>query len=688
MSATLYSRRMPMLRLLLPFMLGIGCQWYWPLAFSFLCGLVGALLLLLIITSRLSIVHRFSYQEAVGFLFHVLLFIVGAIMTWQQDVRNHKAWIGHQYQPGQVLQLTLQEPLVEKPNSYKALAMVKRMYSNGQQTPVAGQVLLYFKKDSVSRTLSYGSQLLTAQALQPVRGTGNPGAFDFQEYCLRQGTTHQAYLTANDYQVLALKEEATINKALFASREAIVSTLQAYIPGAKEAGLAEALLIGYKDDLDKNLVQSYANTGVVHVIAISGLHLGIIYWILLALTRPLKRRSLLWLRFLVIITGLWVFSLLAGAQPSVLRSAVMFTCLAFSTVIDRKGSMYNTLALSAFVLLCINPYWLWDVGFQLSYLAVLSILLFFKPIYNGCYFPNKILDNIWKLVAVSLAAQLLTLPISVYHFHQFPVLFLLSNLVAVPLSSLILIGEIILCALAFVPGAAMKLGLLLHYLIQWMNTYVERLDAVSFTVWKGLSITPLQTTLLYVFMAGITVWLLNKRSQGIRIALGSVLLFITIRTISFVQAGKQQQLIVYNVPKHQAIDIIQGRSVSFIGDSTLLQNTSLFHFHLQPSRIHHRIAQDNRITSKAFTIGNKQCLIIDTTVALQPQPVKPVIDLLVLSKNPKLYLEQLTQTFTVKQLIIDGSVPPWKADLWKRSAVALRLPFYDVQEKGAFVMPF
>ncbi|HYH16752.1 MAG TPA: ComEC/Rec2 family competence protein, partial [Flavisolibacter sp.] len=459
-------------------------------------------------------------------------------------------------------------------------------------------------------------------------------------------------------------------------------------PGNKEAGLAEALLIGYKDDLDKNLVQAYSNTGVVHVIAISGLHLGIIYWILLLLTHPLKQRSLQWLRFLIVITGLWSFSLLAGAQPSVLRSAVMFTCLAFSTVIDRKGSMYNTLALSAFVLLCINPYWLWDVGFQLSYLAVLSILLFFKPIYNWCYFPNKLVDSIWKLAAVSLAAQILTLPISVFHFHQFPLLFLISNLVAVPLSSLILIGALILCAVSFIPSIAIKCGQLLHYLIQWMNGYVERLDAVSFTVWKGLFITPTQTALLYLFITSIAVWLLNKQAKAIWVALSSALLFLIIRAASFIQAGQQQKLVVYNVPKHQAIDIIQGHHTAFIGDSTVWQTAALFNFHIQPSRIQHRIEQVSISTNKGFVVGGKQCLIIDTTLTFQPQPVKPVIDLLILSKNPKLYLEKLSEIYIIKQIVVDASVPFWKADLWKRSAGALHIPFYNIQEKGAFVMPF
>jgi len=688
MSATLYTRRLPMLRLLLPFMLGIGSQWYAPLPFSFLCILAGTLFFLLIIAGRLSPVQRFSYSWLTGFLFHALLYTTGALVAWQQDVRNKNNWIGHHYQPGQVVHLTLQEPLVEKPNSFKAVARAERLYNNGKSIPVTGQVILYFKKDSISRRLTYGSQLLTAQPLQPIRSTGNPGSFNFAEYSLRQGTTHQAYITATSYRVLPQKAEAALIKAVYISREAIITVLQQYIAGTKEAGLAEALLIGYKDDLDKNLVQSYANTGVVHIIAISGLHLGIIYWILLTLTRPLKRRSFMWSRFVVIVGGLWIFSLLAGAQPSVLRSAVMFTCLAFSTVIDRKGSVYNTLALSAFILLCGNPYWLWDAGFQLSYLAVLSILLFYKPIYNWLYFPNKALDYIWKLAAVSLAAQLLTLPISVYHFHQFPVLFLLSNLVAVPLSSLILVGEILLCALAFAPVLAMKVGWLLQVLIQWLNAYIERLDAVSFTVWPALSITALQTALLYVFMAGIAVWALNRQPKALWGALTGVLLFTTLRSFSFIQAGKQQQLIVYNIPRQQAIDIVQGRSASFIGDSTVWQNAALYNFHVQPSRILHRIAQTHLSPHKSFTIGNKQCLILDTTVAFQPQPVKPVIDLLILSKNPKLYLEQVAQTFTIKQVIIDASVPPWKAELWKRSAVALHLPFYNIQEKGAFVMPF
>src|SRR6185436_16943723 len=198
---------------------------------------------------------------------------------------------------------------------------------------------------------------------------------------------------------------------------------------------------------------------------------GLIYWLLALLLKPLKnRRKIKWLRPILIVTGLWLFSILAGAQPSILRSAVMFTCIVLGESLSRKSSVYNTLALSAFLLLCYNPYWLWDVGFQLSYAAVLSIVIFMKPIYNWFYIKNKVLDFTWKMNAVTLAAQVLTVPLSIYHFHQFPNYFLLTNLVAVPVSSVIVLGEILLCVVSFTAPVATAVGNILHYLIWFMNS--------------------------------------------------------------------------------------------------------------------------------------------------------------------------------------------------------------------------
>ncbi len=288
-------------------------------------------------------------------------------------------------------------------------------------------------------------------------------------------------------------------------------------------------------------MQAYANTGVVHVIAISGLHLGLIYGILLMLTKGLRGRKLALLRAVIIIASLWVFTLLAGAQASVVRSAVMFTTLAIGAVLNRNASIYNTLALSALLLLLYNPFWLWDVGFQLSYAAALSIIIFFKPIYNWLYFQNKLLDAVWKLMAVTLAAQLLTTPFSLYYFHQFPLLFFITNLVAVPLSSVILIGEILLCVFAFIPPVASALGWLLTKLIFFLNDHILQMNSLPFTSWQNLSISFWQSVLLLVFISGLGYWLMQQNKKGLQVSAMALLLFAILRTASFMEASSQKK---------------------------------------------------------------------------------------------------------------------------------------------------
>jgi competence protein ComEC len=413
---------------------------------------------------------------------------------------------------------------------------------------------------------------------------------------------------------------------------------------------------------------------------------------LLQLLRPLQRKNYLqWIRPVIIITGLWLFTLLAGAQPSILRSALMFTCIILGESLSKKSNIYNTLAFSAIVLLCINPYWLWDVGFQLSYAAVLSIILFFQPVYNWFYIKNRIFDFVWKLTAVTIAAQILTLPVSIYHFHQFPLYFLLTNFVAVPLSSVILIGEIFLIAISFIPTIAIWIGKALYWLIWLMNEYIEKIESFRYSLLDGFQINIPQTIFLYVSVAGIGCWLLEKRKSGLKIGLAAFMCFAGLRSYSFWQAEKQQKLIVYNVPQHQAIDFINGRQFVFKGDSNLLNNDFARNFHLKPSRVLYRIEQTDSMQNlfsddDYASFVNKRILLIDSTTYFAKSNSKTDVDLLVISRNPKLYISRLSQSFTIKQVVFDGSASPGKLKYWKRDCDSLHVPYHDVSEKGAFVM--
>jgi ComEC/Rec2-related protein len=338
--------------------------------------------------------RQYHAQWYNGTWLHAMLFATGSLLFYYKDIRHQNTSITRLYTAGNAVLVTIEEPLSEKSQSYKTIASVQAVLFNHSISKASGKLLLYFQKDSTVQHLHYGKQLLLFKALQPVKNTGNPGCFDYQRYCTFQGISYQVYLKKGEYAALKIENENLFRKYLFSTREKIVVLLKKYIPGTKEAGLAEAMLIGYKEDLDKTLVQSYSNTGVVHIIAISGLHLGLIYWLLMLLCKPLsKYKTGKFVQPILIIAGLWLFSCIAGGSPSVLRSAVMFTCIVIGTFINRKTSIFNSLAASAFLLLCYNPTWLWDAGFQLSYAAVLSLAVFYKPIYNLVFIQNKLLDD-------------------------------------------------------------------------------------------------------------------------------------------------------------------------------------------------------------------------------------------------------------------------------------------------------
>jgi competence protein ComEC len=689
----------PFIRLLIPLVAGILLQWHGGLRPEWLWGLLSVSVISMVSFFFFGLFRRYRLAFVNGLAITALFISIGGLLVWYKNIQHNQNWFGNKYRSGSSLVISLLESPVEKTKSYKANATVDFIIKHDSVTPCEGKIILYFKKDSIISKLKYGSRIVINKPLQEIKNSGNPGGFDYKRYSLFQGITHQVYLRASgsadkktEFEILEDENKSRFTEFILSGRKKVLNILRKYIKGEKERGLAEALLIGYKDDLDKSLVQSYSNTGVVHVIAISGLHLGLIYWLLLQLFRPLeKRKTARWLRPVLIIAGLWLFSLLAGAQASVIRSAVMFTCIVLGESMGRKTSIYNTLAFSATILLLYNPFWLWDVGFQLSYVAVLSIVIFMQPIYNWFYIKNRLLDFIWKLNAVTLAAQILTVPVGIYHFHQFPASFLLTNFLAVPLSSLILIGEILLCAVSLIPVVAVFLGNILFWLIKLMNTYVERIEQIPFSLWDELQISILQSMLLLIVAAGGGYFLMEKSKTGFKYGLIALLGFLILRSYSFIKANNQKRLIVYNVPQKQAMDFIDGRNYLFVGDSDLLADDFIRNFHIKPSRVLHRIEPANLLTGYAregnlIFYNNKKIMLLDESTRFNKTNKILPLDLLVISGNPKLYFSQFIKSFSVKQVAFDGKCPSWKIKYWKKDCDSLHIPNHDVSEKGAFVM--
>lgn len=679
-----FWKKLPVIRLLIPFFIGLAQQYYWPLPVSVIQGLalICAAMVGLYSLPLFPFFHRYKSGFINGLSVFILFAALGALSVWRQDARNRSLWPGNIYKESDALVIKLLEKPVERTNTLKSEANLFLLIRDGRQIPVHGTILAYFSKDSANLRLSAGDEIITIASLAPIPSNANPGGFDFHRYAFFQGITHQVFIK-NDFAVTG-NSQPLLQRFVGNIRQWVLSVLKKAFPDKRERGLAEALMIGYKNELDKTLVQSYTNTGVVHIIAISGLHLGLIYWLLVKLLQPLSNhRRLKWLTPILIIGGLWIFTLLAGAQPSVLRSAIMFTCIVIGNSLSRRSSIYNSLALSAFILLCYNPYWLWDAGFQLSYTAIIGIVAFMKPVYELMSFKNKLVDTIWQMNAVTIAAQLLTLPVCIYHFHQFPNYFLISNFIAVPVSSLILLVELLLCAVSFIPIIFTCTAKLCSLLITFMNTSVERVGQLPFAVWDGLQISFPQAVSLMIFIVVSLSCLVYKEKIRLMvyISLVSITIFMLLRCASFMEASRQQKIIVYQ----QAIDFVNGRGyVSFdtkVPANDLHTEPTRTLFRLKPAKITTLIRDGN-----LFSFFSKRIVLAGSGTGYFATVDKPLVDLLILSQNPTYDPARFSQTMNIRQVVADATVPAWKCRKWQQFCDSLRIPFHDIRSKGAFVM--
>jgi competence protein ComEC len=683
----------PMLRLLLPLILGILLYWYfpvliWVILFSLVSFISGYFLFLLL---PLSV--RFKIQWLQGLLIHLIICCLGMLITWQADIRHQNNWYGHRYRSGDYLIVQINEAPVQKTKTWKAEVIIEAIVHNDSSLPASGKMLVYFFKDSGMSNLHYGDRILIHKDPQNIKNSGNPGAFNYERYAAMQQIFQQVYVKQEDWAKLNGNAGNPFQQFLYTTRNNILAALQRNINNSKdELGIAEALLIGYTNDLDRDLVQAYSNTGVVHIIAISGMHLALIYVLLIWIFSrvPLIKQSKL-LQTILILGCLWLFSLLTGGAASVLRSAVMFSFIHIGNNFVRKTSIYNALASSAFVLLCYNPYYLWDVGFQLSYLALIGIVVFQKPVYGLLHIKNKWLDKIWQLAAVSLAAQILTFPICIFYFHQFPLLFLLANILVVPLSSIILYAEIMLITCAWFHPLAVWVGKVTTGMLLLMNTLIEKINQLSFAVWDNISATVLSTVMLYMILTCWAAWLLNKHRNSFIVGLLFLMLFISLHTYQDWKVLNQQVLIVYNVTKHRAIDIIEGANCRFIGDSVMHADQHLQQLNLKPARLFWHVSAEQSNGEQAkdlvhfYQLHGTRIALINGSTKFDPLVKKIDLNLIVISGNPSINIPELAMVFNCKQFVFDASNSLWKIGKWQADCSALHLQCHSVPAQGAFV---
>ncbi|WP_245952700.1 ComEC/Rec2 family competence protein [Chitinophaga skermanii] len=619
-----------------------------------------------------------------GYGLILVLMSVGCWMSYGEDIRLKPQYYGHFQATAYILDIA--EPPIERKHVFRAIANIKSILVNNNWIPATGKVMVFCRKDSLPNQLNHGDRIIITKSLQPIAASGNPGNFDYQAYAARQQLFHQVFLQRNELRILKSNTHSRLDYWLMRTRAKCLQIMKTYIPDPLAVGVAEALLIGYRFELDDQIIQTYTNTGVIHIIAISGLHLGLLYISLVGLLKYLPNgRCFDWARACMLIGLLWLFSLLTGASASVLRSAVMFTCMAVGQyVLRRPANIYNTLAGSAMLLLWYRPSLLLDVGFQLSYLAVIGIVVGSKKLVGVWIPPYKWMMIIWQMLAVTLSAQVFTTPICLYYFHQFPNYFLLANLLAVPISTVILYAEIVLLFCSSWGVVASFIGKVIGWAIACMNAIIAWISDLPGALWIGIHVSAVQTALSYLVIVLIVAVLLLQWRRGWWLVGLTVWGMVCRHVWEQYQFNHQRKLIIYNLKGTAALDCIVGRTAYYWQDTTNHKRE------VMASRDYFRVEK----LLALGRVGNIACMkgmrIAWIDHDFKPFQVKKKlqVDYIVLTGNPRISIQEIISIYTCKMIIFDASNNLRHVQGWKNDCNKLPLRCISVLSEGALVVNF
>ena len=619
-----------------------------------------------------------------------MCFVFGLFMFKNNLPHTAERWYGHYLKPRALLVLTVASPPELKSKTIRYVAEVSAVIDGQKNHKVSGKILVYFSRSEMAGHYNDGDTIVVGNQLQTIPAPKNPGEFDYRRYLQRQQIFHQLFLSKSPYLVRS-KKGWTFNSFINRLNNVVISCLGKHLKGAEEKGIAEALLIGYKQNLDPVLTKAYTNTGVVHIIAISGLHLGLIYMLLVWLVDLLPfLKNVNWFRTLVIITSLWIFSLMTGCSASVLRSAVMFTFIAIGKLLGRDSSMINSLVASAMILLCYDPFLLWDVGFQLSYLAIIGIATLQQPIYQ--IFPSLpfYVDKIWNMASITIAAQLFTFPICLYYFQQFPNYFLLSNLIAVPLSTLILFEEIFLLLVSGWDILANIAGIVVEYSIHGLNLFIQFINDLPFALTDNIPVDFWIVASLYIVLTALVYFIVYKSKARLYLCLSAILFLSISISACAIRLHNRSALIVYYIKNQFALEMVSGSNVVSYADSALLSNQFMFNKKIAPLRkgLSFPAGNFNFVENglKMFVWNNKKILMVHGQPLLNPTADKLKIDVLLVTRLSQQNLQNILNEVVAKTIVVAAFESRKEQKKCKVYASSHNLNYFDVQENGAFYL--
>ncbi|MDR3286827.1 MAG: ComEC family competence protein, partial [Prevotellaceae bacterium] len=666
-----YIRRLPFVRLIIPFLCGIIAEeliFKQTIDFSYLTFV---LLFFFFLLFFLKLGKSYKYRWLWGFLIFCNLFLLGAGIMKNRQHQTTLLLDKQTFFSG----IVIDNPDVDV--QFTKLTLQIKSYSDSSKNWIATNenVFIYVLTDSISNTLQLGDVLLLNAKFLANPPPKNPEEFDYSYYLARRKFFATAFISDGNYKKVR-HENLWFRKAVLNIQTAMFDCFEKIGINDDNFAVLRALIIGDKQLLSEELIDSYSAAGAMHVLAVSGLHVGLVYAVLFFLLRLTgKRRFGKLIRAIAIFVGLWMYASLAAFSPSVCRACVMFSFVLFGDAFGRKVNIYNSLAASALFLLIINPYNIFEVGFQLSYCAVIAIVYFQPLLYKTIYIRNKILNYIFALATVSITAQIGTSVISIFYFHVFPNYFIITNILIIPLVTVIMFTVAATLMLSWIPVIGTLVGTFLDICVSAANEVTKHVEILPYSLSENIYISTPQIAVAIVAIILLAFYIEFKNRKIIFALLACIIIFSGINSYHKIENKTQKQIIVYRTRGSSYISFVAGQNSANIRDVENKDND--FEFNTQNNfiklgikRVETFLLSDDIQTSNVIQSYKNIIWFNKKSVKIATENddfrwQKPFdIDFLIINKNSGNNPQKIFDNYCPKTLIIDSSVQAWQARRW------------------------
>ncbi len=588
---------------------------------------------------------------------------------------------------------------VQRAQSVKFTVQLMRRVDGDSMFRQPVSVLARIKTDPVPENLHPGHLIVFEGRITPAARPKNPGEFDYRNYLANQGIRYLVYLRRGSYRILPGQKGFSLTRQFGLWRNRLLKALRRQGLSKDAYAVAAAILLGYDQLIGPDVHQDFTAAGAVHILCVSGLHVGIIFLIFnLLFSFLLRLKYGKAIRGVLLLSVIWAYALLTGLSPSVSRAATMLSLFIMADMLNRQIDSFNILAASAFLLLAVHPLLLFDVGFQLSYAAVAGILLFYFPIYRSLYFSSKALRVVWAALVVSFSAELGAFAIAAHYFHQFPLYFLLTNLAVFGLSYFILLSGMAFLLFSWQPAAAHFFALLLGKSVEVLLVVVHKVSALPHAAVYDLYFPWSTVLLVFSFLATGYMLLVQKNRRAALPLVAIVVILAGMGSLRRVHRWHQKKVIVYSLRHATAIDMIRGTKHLLLVDTATFHHPAVLDYSLKNNRIAlglkesllplTQAVQSDRFYYKAGfgAVGGYRFFVSLPGKREYPRLSPKIrIDALICRPPWRTSLHQLTKALAFRYIILEASLPPWSARKIKSEAKILNIKYIDLKTHGAFI---